>query len=279
MRLDSLAAAFNEMAEKLSAAQTLTRDYQAQLEARVDERTRQLQHLAEHDPLTGLPNRRQILSYLHATLRTANRDCTQVGVFFLDLDNFKNINDSMGHAFGDLVLVGDRTTTEGSNSRRGFAARLGGDEFTVVYERADSVEEICRFGAELVCAFQKPLLIDGRDLLVGVSVGASVYPDHEHDAEALLRAADAALFQAKTTGRSRLSMFSPELLANAALKFRIEQGLRHAAERGEFELMFQPEVSFDLLGTKVVEALLRWRLPDGDTCRRPNFSRSPRSRG
>ncbi len=261
--LDSLAAAFNEMAEKLSAAQALTRDYQAQLEARVDERTRQLQHLAEHDPLTGLPNRRQILSYLHATLRTANRDCAQVGVFFLDLDNFKNINDSMGHAFGDLVLIGIAQRLREATAAGKSAARLGGDEFTVVYERADSVEDICRFGAELVCAFQKPLLIDGRDLLIGVSVGASVYPDHEHDAEALLRAADAALFQAKTTGRSRLSMFSPELLANAALKFRIEQGLRHAAERGEFELMFQPEVSFDLLGTKLVEALLRWRLPDG----------------
>jgi EAL domain-containing protein (putative c-di-GMP-specific phosphodiesterase class I) len=96
-----------------------------------------------------------------------------------------------------------------------------------------------------------------------VSVGASVYPDHERDADALLRAADAALFEAKTTGRSRLSMFSPELLENASMKFRIEQGLRQATERGEFDLLFQPEVSFDVLGTKVVEALLRWRLPDG----------------
>ena len=261
--LDTLAAAFNEMAEKLNAAQTLTRDYQAQLEARVDERTRQLQHLAEHDPLTGLPNRRQFLSYLQSTLRNAGREAAQVGVFFLDLDNFKNINDSMGHAFGDLVLISIAQRLREATATGGFAARLGGDEFTIVYERAESVEEICRFGASLVFAFQKPLLVDGRDLLVGVSVGASVYPDHERDADALLRAADAALFQAKTTGRSRLSVFSPELLANASLKFRIEQGLRHAAERGEFELLFQPEVSFDVLGTKLVEALLRWRLPDG----------------
>jgi len=261
--LDTLAGAFNEMAEKLNAAQTLTRDYQVQLEARVDERTRQLQHLAEHDPLTGMPNRRQFLSYLQSTLRSAARDATQVGVFFLDLDNFKNINDSMGHAFGDLVLISIAQRLREATSTGGFAARLGGDEFTIVYERAESVEEICRFGASLVCAFQKPLLVDGRDLLVGISVGASVYPDHERDADALLRAADAALFQAKTTGRSRLAVFSPELLANASLKFRIEQGLRHAAERGEFDLLFQPEVSFDVLGTKLVEALLRWRLPDG----------------
>jgi diguanylate cyclase (GGDEF)-like protein len=261
--MDSLASAFNQMAQRLQAAQALTRDYQAQLEARVDERTRQLQHLAEHDPLTGLPNRRQLISYLQSAIREASRDSTRVGVFFLDLDNFKNINDSMGHAFGDKVLERIALRLREATESSGFAARLGGDEFTVIYEDAQSMEEICSFGAELVCAFQKPLIVEGRDLLVGVSVGASMYPEHETDADALLRAADAALFEAKTTGRSRLSVFSPELLAAASLKFRIEQGLRHASERGEFELLFQPEVSFDVLGTKVVEALLRWRLPDG----------------
>jgi diguanylate cyclase (GGDEF)-like protein len=261
--LDTLAVAFNDMASKLAAARTQMREYQSRLEERVDERTRQLQHLAEHDSLTGLPNRRQLLSYLQSALRKAARDATQVGVFFIDLDNFKNINDSMGHAFGDRVLQAIAQRLREATDAGGFAARLGGDEFTVIYEGADSVEEVCRIGGRIVCAFQKPLLIDSRELLVGISVGASVYPDHERDGEALLRAADSALFQAKTSGRSQLSLFNPAMLEAATLKFRIEQGLRRAVDRGEFELLFQPEVSFDSMGTNLVEALLRWRLPDG----------------
>jgi diguanylate cyclase (GGDEF)-like protein len=174
--LDTLALAFNQMADKLAAAQATTLEYQGQLEARVDERTRQLQHLAEHDSLTGLPNRRQLLSYLNISLKNAARDGTQVGVFFLDLDNFKNINDSMGHAFGDLVLQGIAQRLREATELGGFAARLGGDEFTVVQERAGSVEEVARAGGALVCAFQKPLLIQERELSISVSVGASVYP-------------------------------------------------------------------------------------------------------
>jgi diguanylate cyclase (GGDEF)-like protein len=250
------------MAEQLAAAQAIAQEYQGQLEVRVDERTRQLQHLAEHDPLTGLPNRRQLLSYLNLSIKKAAGDGTQVGVFFLDLDNFKNINDSMGHAFGDLVLQGIAQRLREATAV-GFAARLGGDEFTVIFEGAKSESEIARAGGALVYAFQKPLLIEGRELLISISVGASVYPDHERDADALLRAADAALFHAKTLGRSRLCMFSQQLLETASLKFRIEQGLRRAVDRGEFELRFQPEVDFDTLNTTLVEALLRWRLPDG----------------
>jgi diguanylate cyclase (GGDEF)-like protein len=261
--LDGLALSFNQMADQLAAAQATTLEYQGQLEARVDERTRQLQHLADHDPLTGLPNRRQLLSYLNISLKNAARDTALVGVFFLDLDNFKNINDSMGHAFGDLVLQAIAERLRAATELGGFAARLGGDEFTVIQEHAESVEEIARAGGAIVCAFQKPLLIQERELLISVSVGASVYPNDELDAGALLRAADAALFHAKRLGRSRLSMFRAELLETAALKFRIEQELRRAVDRGEFELLFQPEVNFDALGTKLVEALLRWRLPDG----------------
>jgi len=261
--LDTLALSFNQMADKLAAAQATTFEYQGQLEARVDERTRQLQHLADHDSLTGLPNRRQLLSYLNISLRNAARDGTQLGVLFLDLDNFKNINDSMGHAFGDLVLQGIAQRLREATELGGFAARLGGDEFTVIHERAGSAEDVARAGGALVCAFQKPLLIQERELSISVSVGASVYPQDEQDAGALLRAADAALFHAKSLGRSRLCMFRAELLEAAALKFRIEQELRRAVDRGEFELLFQPEVNFDRLGTKLVEALLRWRLPDG----------------
>jgi diguanylate cyclase (GGDEF)-like protein len=261
--LDALAISFNRMAESLADARMVTREYQNALESRVDERTRQLQHLAEHDPLTGLPNRRHLVAHLNASLQRAARSSQRVAVFFLDLDNFKNINDSMGHAFGDLVLKGVAQRLREAAGPAGFAARIGGDEFTVVHENAGGRAEVSEIGNALVRAFQKPLSIEGRELIISISGGASIYPDHERGSDALLRAADAALFRAKNSGRARLSLFSPELLEAASLKFSLEQGLRRALEREEFELWFQPEVSFSTLGTKLVEALLRWRLPDG----------------
>jgi diguanylate cyclase (GGDEF)-like protein len=261
--LDTLAVAFNEMAERLAEAQAATLDYQQVLEAKVAQRTHQLQELAERDPLTGLPNRRELFVLLNAAIDRAQRAGHYVAVFFLDIDNFKYINDCMGHAFGDRVLVSLARRLQDTTQEFGFAARLGGDEFTVVYERAPSAEDIRAAGLKVVKAFQSPLTVDGRDVVVSVSVGASIYPDHEQNAEALLRAADAALFRAKALGRSQLSVFTPELLEAAAAKFTTEQGLRRAIERGEFELVYQPEVSVETLEATLVEALIRWRMPDG----------------
>jgi diguanylate cyclase (GGDEF)-like protein len=261
--LDDLAISFNHMAEQLATAQATARNYQEQLEAKVQLRTRELQHLAEHDPLTQLPNRRQLFLHLKAAIARAELGKSYVGVFFLDLDNFKNINDSVGHAFGDRVLEVIAERLRATAGPGGFAARLGGDEFTVVCDGAVSVEEVHRIGWDLVRAFHDPVSVNGRDLMISISVGASLYPDHGSSAEALLRAADAALFRAKALGRSQLNVFSPELLEAASAKFSTEQGLRHAVERGEFELAFQPEVNTATLSTGLVEALLRWRLPDG----------------
>jgi diguanylate cyclase (GGDEF)-like protein len=261
--LDTLAVAFNDMADQLTAAQLATREYQLALETKVAERTHQLQELAEHDPLTGLPNRRELFVLLNAAIERARAENCLLGVFFLDVDNFKYINDSMGHEFGDRVLVSLARRLQQTTAGFGYAARLGGDEFTIVFERAHSIDDIRMAGLQVVQAFQAPLAVDGRDLIVSVSVGASIYPDHEQDAEALLRAADAALFRAKALGRSQLSVFTPELLATASAKFTTEQGLRRAIERGEFELVFQPEVNVETMQTALVEALIRWRMPDG----------------
>jgi diguanylate cyclase (GGDEF)-like protein len=261
--LDTLAVAFNQMADGLSAAQAVARQYHGQLEAKVEERTRQLQHLAAHDPLTRLPNRRQFLVQLHETLACAAADGGQAGVFFLDLDHFKNVNDSMGHVFGDRVLQAVADRLRASVGEIGYCARLGGDEFTVVCEGALDAADIERAAERIVRRFQEPLVVDGRELLMGLSLGASIFPGHGRDPEALLRAADAALFHAKAQGRSRVRMFSPELLEAAAARFATEQGLRRAVERGEFELHFQPEVDLATCEAGLVEALLRWRLPDG----------------
>jgi len=261
--LATLGVAFNRMAEELATAQANTRRYQQVLEQQVAERTRQLQVLAERDPLTSLPNRRQLSTLLNAAIERAAQTNHWVGVFFLDVDNFKNINGGMGHTFGDGVLKALATRLEEAARGFGFAARVGGDEFTVVYTAATCVEEIHNAGLALVEAFNKPLSIDSRDLAVSVSVGASFYPDHETDSAALLRAADAALFRAKALGRSRFNVFTPDLLELAAAKLATEQGLRRALDSGEFELVFQPELNVQTMQVDIVEALIRWRQPDG----------------
>lgn len=261
--LETLGVSFNRMAAQLAAARDMTRDYQQRLEEKVEQRTRQLQHLAEHDPLTHLPNRRQLFVLLNHALERAAQNQRYVGVFFMDIDNFKNLNDSMGHAFGDQVLTEIAQRLKETAQAFGFAGRLGGDEFTVVYEDAASEAVVSEAGRQLVGIFDRPVLIDGRDVLVRASVGASLYPNHGSQAEDLLSAADAALFQAKALGRSQLAIFTPELLATATRKFTIEQGLRRAIEQNEFELVFQPEVSLESLEMVLVESLVRWRLPDG----------------
>lgn len=261
--LDAVAVAFNAMCEELSLARTAAKQYQQGLEGKVAERTRQLQHLAKNDPLTGLPNRREWFALLSAAIERARPANQQIAVFFLDIDNFKYINDSMGHAFGDRVLVSLSERLQDTARAFGFAARLGGDEFTVVLEHAPTAQSVTAAGLAIVQAFQQPLTIDSRELIVNVSVGASIYPEHAQEPDALLKAADVALFRAKSLGRCQLSMFTPDLLKEAEAKFATEQGLRRAIERGEFELLFQPEISVETFEPSLVEALIRWRMPDG----------------
>jgi diguanylate cyclase (GGDEF)-like protein len=261
--LDSLAKAFNTMAEQLAVARDAAADSHQRLEAKVEERTRQLQEFAEQDPLTGIANRRQLFVALNESLEQAKSTGERVGIFFLDIDNFKTLNDSMGHSYGDRVLVAIARRLESIAETCGFAARLGGDEFTIVHRGSRDTQRILDFGAVIVRAFDAPLHVDEREVIVSVSVGASVFPDHELDAEALLRAADAALFRAKALGRSQLAIFTSDLLADASAKFAIEQKLRRAIQNDEFELFYQPLVNPHTGQVEQVEALIRWRKPDG----------------
>jgi diguanylate cyclase (GGDEF)-like protein len=263
--LDTLAEAFNQMAEQLQLAQDAVRAYQLELEARVDERTRELNHMAHHDPLTDLPNRRHLLAHLEGAIERARLSNSRIALLFIDLDNFKTINDSMGHAYGDGVLqvVAERLRMNSLFSRS-FCARLGGDEFTVVCEEVKELGDVERLSRSVLEEFQRPLSVQGRELRISVSVGACIFPDHASDSHALLRAADSALFRAKELGRNCASLYAPQLLEEAASRFKVEQSLRRAVEQGEFELVYQPEVCFETLETHTVEALLRWRQPDGN---------------
>jgi diguanylate cyclase (GGDEF)-like protein len=261
--LDELAASFNHMAEQLAESEQVVRSYQARLEDRVAQRTRQLRYLAHHDPLTELPNRRQLFSYLNAAIEQSVADERRLAVLFIDLDNFKTINDSLGHEFGDRVLRAISRRLRELTEAHEFVARLGGDEFTLVLANPASTSEVEDRVGRLISEFQRPLSVDRREILIGVSIGVALCPQHASDAESLLRAADSALFHAKELGRNRYAIHSPELLAAAANRFRTEQALRRAIDAGELELHYQPEVSLATLETTVLEALLRWRQPDG----------------
>jgi diguanylate cyclase (GGDEF)-like protein len=270
--IDSLALAFNHMAEQLQIAQNAVRVQHGELEAKVDERTRELNHLAYHDALTDLPNRRQLFAQLDAAIERSRKGGTRVALLFIDLDNFKTINDSLGHAFGDRVLqaVSERLRLNGMFSRA-FTARLGGDEFTVVCEAVQTIGEAERLSASVLEEFHRSLEVHGRELRISVSVGASIFPDHAADSQALLRAADSALFRSKERGRNCWTLFVPQLLEAASSRFNVEQSLRRAVERGEFELLYQPEVCFETMEVHTVEALLRWRQPDGNVIAPADF--------
>jgi diguanylate cyclase (GGDEF)-like protein len=261
--LDELGVAFNEMARELASARTALERQQQRLELEVAERTRDLQHLAENDPLTQLPNRRRLFSHLSAAIERAGCAAHGVAVMFLDVDNFKTINDSLNHEFGDEVLRQISTRLRGVVGPDGFCARLGGDEFTVVVEGPLTLESIGEQATRLIRAFEAPLRLRDEDLRVTVSLGVSKFPEHAADAEGLLRAADTALFRSKERGRNQFAVFDRDMASEAARKFEIEQGLHAAIQRGELRLAFQPEVELGTLEPITVEALLRWQRPDG----------------
>ncbi|HEX4619769.1 MAG TPA: diguanylate cyclase, partial [Steroidobacteraceae bacterium] len=260
--IDALAESFNTMADRIACVEGELRAHQAELERHVDERTRALHHLAHHDPLTQLPNRRQLAARLGAALARAGTR-QQLALLFVDVDNFKSINDTLGHSFGDRVLQHIAERLHAATGAMGLLARLGGDEFTVLLEDVKSPDQVAACANQIVSTLQQPLTVDGRLLTTSASVGASLYPDHAADAEGLLRAADVALFRAKELGRNRFALYSPELYDAAAERFRLEQSLRRAVEGGELLLVFQPIVALQGFETTGLEALLRWRRPDG----------------
>ncbi len=261
--IDALAESVNAMTDQVVAAETELRAHHAELEKHVAERTRQLHHLAHHDPLTQLPNRRQLSARLAGALTRAASTGQKLALLFVDLDNFKSINDTLGHNFGDRVLQVVAERLKSAAGPRSLLARLGGDEFTVLIEDVKSHDEVLERGNEIVTALQQPLSIKGRVLSTSASVGASLFPEHASDADALLRAADVALFRAKELGRNRSAIYRPSLYDAAAQRFRLEQSLRRAVEAGDLMLMYQPQIALHTFEPVGVEALLRWRKPDG----------------
>jgi diguanylate cyclase (GGDEF)-like protein/PAS domain S-box-containing protein len=220
-----------------------------------------LAHLARHDPLTGLPNRAALLDDLERAMARAERRGASVGVLFLDLDGFKIVNDSLGHAVGDEVLVAAAARVGGLLRSGDLLARLGGDEFTVVVETMDDPSEPIALAERLITAMRHPLEIDGRRHVVTASIGIAVSVPGERDAAEVLRQADLAMYRAKELGKGRYEVFDQSLARRARRRLDIEAELRTALEANELELHYQPEM--DIAADRVVgmEALVRWRHP------------------
>ena len=229
----------------------------------------QLEHLTHYDPLTDLPNRLLVQSRLEHAIDQARRHRSRVGVLFVDLDRFKNVNDSLGHPVGDALIQAVATRLRGGLRDEDTVARLGGDEFLVVIEDLESADAAASVASKLTRLVQEPFQVgDGQEVIVSASIGVSLYPDDGDSATGLIQHADAALYQAKARGRDSFCFYSSALTAAVSEHMQMEMGLRRALERGELLIHYQPLVS--LAGGPVgAEALLRWQ-PPGEGLVRPD---------
>jgi len=236
-----------------------------QLEGEVAERRQaesKLNYLAYHDPMTGLANRRYFLEPLDASLIDATAKNHRLAVLFIDLDQFKQVNDSLGHGIGDELLVSVAAALCEHVRLIDMLARLGGDEFICVMESVRSDEEVAMLAQEVIAAFGSPFRIGGHDLFLSASVGISIFPNDGNTVGDLLRNADTAMYRAKALGRGHYHFYTPEMTRDAQERIRIDMLLRRALENGELSVHLQPQVesgSGNLVGA---EALIRWHSPE-----------------
>jgi diguanylate cyclase (GGDEF)-like protein len=231
-------------------------------ERQLRENQRKLAHLAHHDSLTGLPNRLYLQSRLPRALARSTRTETQLALLYIDIDNFKNINDSRGHGSGDALLRLIAQRLRNCVTERDLVIRMGGDEFVVVATGVRDRAGIEAIGQRLMAALAAPFEIDGATFTLTVSVGASVYPDDGLDLEVLLKHADIALYQAKDHGRNNLQFFAADMNVRLMERVALEQALRRAIGTEQIYLEYQPIVDVTTAVPIGLEALLRWHHPE-----------------
>ncbi|GGO35625.1 putative bifunctional diguanylate cyclase/phosphodiesterase [Deinococcus humi] len=230
----------------------------ARLHRALAAREAQVAHLALHDALTELPNRRALMMQLHDAVRCAQVAGSRLAVLFIDLDGFKRINDTLGHAAGDTTLKEIAGRLRSHVPPEAHVARLSGDEFAVVLPDLPDTEAPVRVGRRLLAALDEPFILDGTSVNVGASIGVGIWPDHASDSEELLGSADAAMYHVKAHGKHDVQLFSPDLDAHRRARQGLECALRGALDRNEVSLRYQPLC--DLAGKVVgAEALMRWK--------------------
>jgi len=221
-----------------------------------------IRHMAEHDPLTDLPNRLLLNNRLATTLADSVGNQAHIALFFLDLDHFKNINDSLGHEVGDKVLLQVAERLRSSLHERDTVSRQGGDEFAILLVGCNSPAMIALVAQRLIDAIALPFLVDGQELNLSASIGIAVYPEDGSDIGQLLKSADTAMYHVKASGRGNYQFFAPEMNTRVFERLSLENNLRRALKLGEFELHYQPQVDAADGLVAGVEALIRWRHPE-----------------
>ncbi|WP_370279619.1 EAL domain-containing protein [Pontibacterium sp.] len=262
--IGSLADDFNQMLDQIQQTEKELRDAQSQLEEKVNERTselleltEQLEHQAFHDTLTGLANRATFDTNLQAAINYAGRRKLKLAVMFLDLDRFKSINDTLGHAVGDKLLVEMADRLSHCLRQSDTLARLGGDEFALLLPDS-SPNAAAEVATKVIEAVKQPIHVEGYNLQVTTSIGISIFPDNGADASSILKNADTAMYSSKEAGRNQFNFFSPEMNASTERRLVLENKLRQAINDSRFSIHYQPKWhahNGKMLG---VEALVRW---------------------
>jgi len=230
-------------------------------EARQREKQGQLDHLAHHDPLTGLPNRLFLAAHLPNAVETARRQSHLLAILFLDLDRFKHINDSYGHETGDKLLQEVARRLRSTTRAEDIVVRMGGDEFIVVLKDVFDLDQVDQAASRIFEALSRPFDVDGNSLATSVSIGVSLFPRDGANMGELLRHSDTAMYHAKDRGRNNCQIFNPMMDRKLKQRMIIETQLREAIRSGQLDVHYQPIV--DLVSQKVValESLLRWKHP------------------
>lgn len=223
---------------------------------------KKLAFLAYHDPLTGLPNRRLLSQRFDIATREAEQNNTGIALLFLDLDNFKQINDSLGHNLGDLFLVKATERLQQHLSENDTLSRQGGDEFIILLNKITNIHTVEDIAEDIIEAFSASINVDGRIISTTISIGISLYPAHEKNFSNLLKQADTALSHAKESGRNIYHLFSEQMNADALEFMKLKEGLRNALTSSELEIYYQPQIDAISFKTIGIEALLRWKHPE-----------------
>jgi diguanylate cyclase (GGDEF)-like protein/PAS domain S-box-containing protein len=225
----------------------------------IKEKEERIQYQAYHDGLTGLPNRVLLKDRMRVAMLHAERHRRRMAVLFLDLDNFKTINDSLGHALGDRLLVAVAARVSGLVRTGDTVSRLGGDEFVVLMDGLEDEHEPVHLAQRVIEAMEQPFVLDGHELYITPSLGITVFPEDGDDPDTLIRNADLAMYQAKEQGRNRYRLFTAQMNERAQTRLALEKDIRKGLAEQEFFLHYQPRL--DIAGDTVLgmEALARWQ--------------------